>query len=73
MEVVPNPRVEDHETNHESRCLDVCVELGEEDAGIFTLILYTAHLQVLPKGEDLGLYSLIFFKNPGVFNSRSSR
>ena len=24
-------------------------------------------------GEEAGIYSLIFFKNPGVFNSRSSK
>ncbi|MBV6450324.1 MAG: hypothetical protein MHPDNHAH_01047 [Anaerolineales bacterium] len=44
--------------------LDFDVELGEKDATSLTLAL---------SQRERGCYPLIFFKNPGVFNSRSSR
>jgi len=67
MGMVSNSFMEDHETHRKSRCLDVRVELGEEDEAALTLTLSQRE-----KGA-VRLYSLIFFKNPGVFNSRSSR
>ncbi len=67
MGMVSNPHMEGHETNRKSRCLDVCIELGEKDEAALTLTLSQGE-----KGPARP-YSLIFFKNPGVFNSRSSK
>ena len=63
MEMVPGPPVEDLETDRHRCGVDLCVELGEENAP-------TVEQSGNRKGRP---YSLIFFKKPGVFNSRSSR
>ena len=60
MEMVPNPSVEDHETDCRVSGVDTRRELGKT----FVEMIH-AHLY---KG-----YDLIFFKNPGVFNSRSNK
>ena len=66
MEVVPDPRMEDHEANRQGCCLDVCVELGKEDETFSARVGWGEGIREIA-------YSLIFFKNPGVFNSRSRR